>query len=68
MKLNKILNYENRNLKSVIVILVFISYILFSIKGNNTEYYHDSYYYWHIADTVISSGQFNILDFPETFR
>ena len=66
--LNKLKSYENNNLQYIATILIFALCLIFSHIQNITDYPHDASYYWTIADSVMSSGTFNILDYPETFR
>lgn len=65
---NKLKKYENKNLQYVATISIFALCLIFSHIQNIRDYPFDSNYYWTIADSVMVSGRFNILDFPETFR
>lgn len=61
--------WKNRKINWALVafITIFCVCFIFSCIRNVVEFYHDSRYYWEIAEPVVSEG-FDILNFLETFR
>lgn len=47
---------------------VFGIFLILCLTRKQVGFMYDSQYYWAIGDLVLVDGEFNILNFPETFR
>ena len=59
---------RGKGLQRWMTLILFLVFLVFGFYKGIKVYYHDSIYYWTVADTILTDGGLNLQAFPETFR